>query len=69
MKGLETVDDQIDIVSTVRMIYLINISGIDGVEFQDVVIHLHEGIMYLRTVDHRGVAEYGDLGLRTVLVA
>ena len=69
MKGLETVDDQIDIVSTVRMIYLINIGGIDSVEFQDVVIHLHEGIMYLLTVDHRGIAEYGDLSLRTVLVA
>ena len=69
MEGLEAVDDQIDIVGAVRMIYLINIGGIDSVEFQDVVIHLHEGIMYLLTVDHRGIAEYGDLSLRTVLVA
>ena len=69
MEGLEAVDDLIDIVGAVRVIYLINISGIDGVEFQDVVIHLHERVVYLWTVDHRGIAEYGDLRLRTVLVA
>ena len=69
MEGLEAVDDLIDIIGAVRVIYLINISGIDGVEFQDVVIHLHERVVYLWTVDHRGIAEYGDLRLRTVLVA
>ena len=69
LESLEAVDDEIDIVSAVRVIHLINICGIYGVEFQDVIIHLHEGIVYLGTVDHCAVAEYGDLGLRTVLVA
>ena len=69
VKGLETVDDQVDIVGAVGVVHLVYIYGINGVELQDVVIHLHEGIMYLRAVDHRAVAEYGDLRLRTVLVA
>ena len=69
MESLEAVDDQLDIVGAVGMIYLINISRIDGVEFQDIIIYPHQGIVYLLAVDHRGIAEYGDLCLRTVLVA
>ena len=69
VEGLEAVDDQVDIIGAVGMIYLINISRIDGVEFQDIIIYPHQGIVYLLAVDHRGVAEYGDLRLRTVLVA
>ena len=68
MEGLEAVDDEMDIIGAVGMIYLINIGGINGVELQDVIIDLHQGIVYLGTVDHCAVAEYGDLCLWTILI-
>ena len=36
---LHPLDDGVHIVSAVRVIHLIYIYGVDGVEFQDVVVH------------------------------
>ena len=69
VEGLHPFDDCLDVVGAVRVIHLINIYRIDGVELQYVVIDAHESIVNLLAMDHGGVAEYGDLGLRTVLVA
>ena len=51
------------------MVYLIYICGVDGVEFLYVVVYKHQGVVNGLTVDHGGVAQYGDLRLGTILVA
>ena len=48
---------------------IINIYGVDGIKFQDVVVHPHQGIVNGLAVDHRGIAQHGDLCHRTVLIA
>ena len=68
IKGFHTVDDLFYIVGAVGVVHLIYIYRIDGVEFQDVVVHPHQGIVDGLAVDHRGIAQYGDFRLRTVLV-
>ena len=69
VEGLEALDDACHIVGAVGVVYLINIRGIDGVEFQDIVVHTHQGVVHRLAVDHGRVAEYRHLGLRTILVA
>ena len=69
VKCLHPFDNLVDIIVAVGAVHLINIYRVDGVEFLNVVIHPHQGIVYGLTVYHRGIAQYGDLRLRTVLVA
>jgi hypothetical protein len=69
IEGLHPVDDDIYIVSAIRVIHLIYIYRIDGVEFQDIVINLHERIVDCLTMNHRGIAEHADLRFWAILVA
>ncbi len=51
------------------MVYLFNIGGVYGVQFQDVVVDAHQSIVHLWTVYHGGIAEYADFCSWTILVA
>ena len=46
-----------------------NIGRVYSVQFQDVVVDAHQGIVYLWTVYHGGIAQHADLGTGTILVA
>ena len=48
-------NDSIYVIGAVRTIYLVNILGVYRVELQDVVIDTHQRIVYLLTMDERGV--------------
>ena len=69
MEGLEIVDNLTDIIVAYRAVNKADVVGIDGVELQDVVVNTHQGIVDLWAMSHRGIAEYADLCIRTVLVA
>ena len=69
VKSLHALDNLVNIIGTCRTVHLINIGGVYGVEFQNVIVHAQQSIVHLWTVNHGGVAEHADLCLRTVLVA
>ena len=69
VKSLHALDNLVNIIGTCRTVHLINISGVYGVEFQNVIVHAQQSIVHFWAVYHRGVTEYTDLCLRTVLVA
>ena len=69
IEGFHAVDDGVDVVMGVGTVNLINICGVDGVEFQDVVVDQHQGVVNLLAMDHGGIREHTNLGLRTVFVA
>ena len=58
VESLQPFDDLLDIIVAKGLIHLIYIYRIDGVEFLDVVIHAHQGVVHLLVVDHRGIAQY-----------
>ena len=69
VEGLHALYDDVDVIGAVGMIHLADEVDVNGVELQDVVVHPHQGVVYGLTVNHRRVAQHGDLGLGTVLVA
>ena len=69
LESLQPFDDLIYVVGDDRLVYLIYLYGIDGVEFLDVIVNPHQGIVHFGVVDHRGIAQYRHLCLRTILVS
>ena len=41
LECLQTLDDELDVIGAIRMIHLIYIYRIYGIELQDIVVHLH----------------------------
>ena len=68
-EGLHAVNNLTDVVGATGLVHLIYIYRVDGVELQDIVVHAHQGVVHLLTVDHGGIAQHGNLRLRTVAVA
>ena len=52
-----------------RPIYLIYIGSIDGIEFQNVVVYLVQGIEHFRLMNKGGIAQHAYLGFGKILVA
>ncbi len=70
MEGSHTLNDFFHVVPLpAGTVYLIYKVGVDGVEFQNVVVDFHQGSVYLRTVKQSGIAEHADLCLWEILVA
>ena len=69
VKSLHALDNLVNIIGTCRTVHLINIGGVYGVEFQNVIVHAQQSIVHLWAVNHGGVAEHADLRVGTILVA
>ena len=69
IEAFHVFDNLPHVVTGVGLVYLSDILWIDSVKLQDVVVDTHQGVVHLWTMNHGGVGEYADLGLRTVAVA
>ena len=70
VETLESFDDLVHLIPfAFGTVHHINIGWVNGVELEDVVVHFHQRIVDLRTVDERGIGEHADLGIRKILVA
>ena len=69
IEALQVLYNLVDIIVATRTIHLINIYRVDGIQFQDIIVHTHQGIMDSLTVNHRRVTEHRDLGIGEILVA
>ena len=69
VEGLHPFNDLPHVIMPLRTVHPIDIFGVDGVQLQDVVIHPHQGVVHLRAMNHRRVAQHTHLRLRTIRVA
>ena len=70
IESLDAGNDTVHVVGRLdRTVHLVYITGADGVELQDVVVHFRKCLVYLRTMDKGRIAEDGNLRLRAVFVA
>ena len=69
VEGFHAFNDGVYVVSAVRTVHLINIYGVYGIQFQNVVVHTHQRIVYLRAMDERGVRQHAYFGFRAILIA
>ena len=69
VERLHCLDDSSHVVLGIGSVHLIYIYRVDGVEFEDVVVNINEGIAHFGTMDECGVAQHRHLRLREILVA
>ena len=67
--GLQGLDDLIHIVLARGCIDALDVVGIYGVEFQDIVVHAQEGFAHLGAVGQGGVAQHADFRCGTQCIA
>ena len=65
----EAVDDGLNVVARMGTVNPLDVVGLNGVEFADVVIHTAQGIEHGRTHDLSGVGEDTDFGVGEILIA